>query len=83
MPCSKCRTARHYGAGRNTRFCSFYTTLGRVSPKQTQLKVGDLGVGGRDGRHALVTLHGKGGKIRQCPLLPDIERVLAEQVGAY
>ena len=56
-----------------------YNTGARVS-EATQLKVGDLGVGGRDGRHALVTLHGKGGKIRQCPLLPDIERVLAEQV---
>ena len=57
-----------------------YNTGARVS-EATQLKVGDLGVGGRDGRHALVTLHGKGGKIRQCPLLPDIERVLAEQVA--
>ena len=56
-----------------------YNTGARVS-EATQLKVGDLGVGGRDGRHVLVTLHGKGGKIRQCPLLPDIERVLAEQV---
>ena len=57
-----------------------YNTGARVS-EATQLKVGDLGVGGRDGRHALVTLHGKGGKIRQCPILPDIERVLAEQVA--
>lgn len=45
-----------------------------------QLRVGDLQVGRRDGGHALVTLHGKGGKIRQCPLRPDIERVLIELV---
>ena len=49
----------------------------RVS-EATQLKVGDLQVGGRGTDHALVTLHGKGGKIRQCPVLPDSERALAE-----
>ena len=52
-----------------------YKTGARVS-EVTQLRVGDLEVGRRDGGHALVTLHGKGGKIRQCPLRPDIERVL-------
>ena len=57
-----------------------YNTGARVS-EAAQLKVGDLGVSDRDGRHALVTLHGKGGKTRQCPLLPDVERVLVEQVA--
>lgn len=56
-----------------------YNTGARVS-EATGLRVGDLQVGGRDGRHALVTLHGKGGKIRQCPLLPDTERALEELI---
>ena len=56
-----------------------YKTGARVS-EAVQLKVGDLQVGRRDGGHALVTLHGKGRKIRQCPLRPETERVLAELV---
>ena len=56
-----------------------YNTGARVS-EATGLRVGDLQLGGRDGRHALVTLHGKGGRIRQCPLLPETERTLAELV---
>ncbi len=62
---------------RNT--CKSYRTGARVS-EAAQLRVGDLQVGRRDGGHALVTLHGKGGKIRQCPLRPKIERVLFELV---
>ena len=42
--------------------------------------MGDLQIGRRDGGHALVTLHGMGGKVRQCPLRPEIERVLVELV---
>ena len=56
-----------------------YHTGARVS-EATQLKLGDLQVGRRGADHALVTLHGKGGKIRQCPLLPDSERALSELV---
>ena len=56
-----------------------YNTGARVS-EATQLRVGDLQVGHRDGNHALATLHGKGGKIRQCPLRPEVERALAELV---
>ena len=56
-----------------------YNTGARVS-EATQLRVGDLQVGRRDGNHALATLHGKGGKIRQCPLRPEVERALAELV---
>ena len=56
-----------------------YNTGARVS-ESTQLVVGNLQVGRRDGRHALVTIHGKGGKIRQCPLWPHTERTLAELV---
>ena len=56
-----------------------YKTGARVS-EAIQLRAGDLLVGRRDGGHALVTLHGKGGKIRQCPLPPETESVLAELV---
>ena len=56
-----------------------YNTGARVS-EATGLRVGDLQVGDRDGRHALVTLHGKGGKIRQCPLLPQTQHAVAELI---
>ena len=55
-----------------------YNTGARVS-EAAQLRAGDLQIG-RGGRHALTTLHGKGGRTRQCPLLPDTERVLADLV---
>ena len=54
-----------------------YNTGARVS-EATALMVRDLEPGGRDGRHALVTLHGKGGKRRRCPLWPRSEGALAE-----
>ena len=56
-----------------------YNTGARVS-EATQLRIGDLQVGHTDGYHALATLRGKGGKIRQCPLLPGTECALAELV---
>ena len=56
-----------------------YKTGARVS-EATQPRVGDLRVECRDGGHALATLHGKGRKVRECPLLPDTERVMAELV---
>ena len=56
-----------------------YNTGARVS-EATALVVRDLELGGRGGRHALVTLLGKGGKRRQCPLWPWTEGVLAELV---
>lgn len=55
-----------------------YNTGARVS-EATHLKVSDLQIG-RDSEHALVTLHGKGGKTRQCPLWPETEDVLANQI---
>ena len=56
-----------------------YNTGARAS-EATQLKVGDLQVGRGHGGHAIATLHGKGGKIRQCPLRPKTEKILAELV---
>ena len=56
-----------------------YNTGARVS-EATRLQVGDLDLGRRDGGHALVTLCGKGGKIRQCPLWPRTENALGELV---
>ncbi|MDE0416280.1 MAG: tyrosine-type recombinase/integrase [bacterium] len=56
-----------------------YNSGARVS-EATGLVAGDLQIGRRDGGHALVTIHGKGGKRRQCPLWPRTERVLARLV---
>jgi len=56
-----------------------YNTGARVS-EATQLKVQDLALDRDRGGHDLATLHGKGGKTRQCPLWPETERVLAEQI---
>jgi site-specific recombinase XerD len=56
-----------------------YNTGARVS-EATQLKVRDLKFGRSNGGHDLATLQGKGGKIRQCPLWPETERVLANEV---
>ena len=72
------RTTRH-GRIEYAILLFLYKTGARVS-EATQLRVGDLQIGRRDGGHALVTLHGKGGKVRQCPLRPEIERVLVELV---
>ena len=54
-----------------------YNTGARVS-EAAQLRVSDLQLPGRHGRLALVTLHGKGGKTRRCPILPETGNVLAE-----
>ena len=58
----------------------FLRHVGARVSEATDLRVGDVQVGLRDGRHPLVTLHGKGGKIRQCPLLPDTEVALGELI---
>lgn len=57
-----------------------YNTGARVS-EAIQLKVRDLQIGGGNGGHDLVTLHGKGGRLRQCPLWPETERVLAGEIA--
>ena len=56
-----------------------YNTGARVS-EAAQLKVRDLQIGRGNGGHDLATLHGKGGKMRQCPLWPETERVLADEI---
>lgn len=58
----------------------FLRHVGARVSEVTGLRVGDVHVDQRDGRHSLVTLHGKGGKTRQCPLLADTERALAQLV---
>ena len=55
----------------------FYNTGARVS-ETTQLVAGDLQIGRRGGGQALVNIHGKGGKHRQCPLWPRTEAALTE-----
>ena len=56
-----------------------YNTGARVS-EVTQLKVQDLQLGRSNSGYDLVTLYGKGGKTRQCPLWPETERVLAGEI---
>ena len=56
-----------------------YNTGARVS-EATRVKVGDLELGRGDGAHTLVTLRGKGGKLRQCPLWPRTVNALGELV---
>ena len=56
-----------------------WNTGARVS-EAAALEVGDFDPGSGGG-HALVTLHGKGGKRRQCPLWPRTVKVLAELVA--
>ena len=41
----------------------------------------DLQIGRANSGHDLATLHGKGGKTRQCPLWAETERVLADQIA--
>ena len=55
-----------------------YNTGARVS-EATELKVRDLQIGRGNSGHDLATLHGKGGKTRQCPLWAETERVLADE----
>ena len=69
--------AKPQGRNEHGLLLFLYNTGARVS-EATQLRMADLQIGRRDGGHALVNLHGKGGKIRQCPLWPRTERVLAE-----
>jgi integrase/recombinase XerD len=56
-----------------------YNTGARVS-EATKLKVRDLQIGRGNGGHDLATLHGKGGKTRQCPLWQETERVLVDEI---
>ena len=53
-----------------------YNTGARVS-EAIQMKVRDLQIDRSVHDHALVTLRGKGGKVRQCPLWPETKRALA------
>ena len=59
----------------------FLVNTGARVSEATGLRVGDIAFGQGAGNFALVTLHGKGGKVRQCPLWKDTEQVLAEQVA--
>ena len=69
----------HRGRIEHALLLFLYNSAARVS-EVTELKVGDLQIARRDGAHALVTLHGKGGKVRQCPLWPRTERELVPLV---
>lgn len=57
-----------------------YNTGARVS-EATQLRACDLQIGSRKSGHDLAILQGKGGRTRHCPLWPETERVLAEEIS--
>lgn len=57
-----------------------YNTGARVS-EATQLRACDLQIGSWKSGHDLAILQGKGGRTRHCPLWPETERVLAEEIS--
>ena len=59
-----------------------YCTGARVS-EAVQLKVGDLQLDSAELGFSFVSLRGKGGKTRLCPLLTPTARVLAEAVAGH
>jgi integrase/recombinase XerD len=67
------------GRGEYALLLFLYNTGARVS-EATQLKVRDLQIGHDNGSHDLATLHGKGGRMRQCPLWPETARVLTDAI---
>ncbi|RUW67831.1 tyrosine-type recombinase/integrase [Mesorhizobium sp. M2A.F.Ca.ET.067.02.1.1] len=71
------RTLR--GRAEHALLLFLYNTGARVS-EATRLQVGDLQISRHRDNHALVTLHGKGNKIRQCPLWPRTEDTLSELI---
>ena len=54
-----------------------FNTGARVS-EAVGVKASDLQLHQNSSRHAIVTLHGKGGRVRQCPLWPKTAELLAE-----
>lgn len=67
------------GRGEYALLLFLYNTGARVS-EVAELKVQDLQIGSRNRGHDIATLHGKGGKTRQCPLWPETERVLTDEI---
>jgi integrase/recombinase XerD len=57
-----------------------YNTGARVT-EAAQMKVRDLQIGSDTGGYDLATLHGKGGRLRQCPLWPETEHALAGEIA--
>ena len=55
----------------------FLYNTGTRASEVAMLRVCDIHFAQPNERHALVTVHGKGGKIRQCPLWPKTEKALS------
>ena len=72
--------ATQQGRREHSLLLFLYHSGARVS-EAAQLTVGDLQLAGQGGGHALVTLRGKGGKLRRCPLLNSSQRALANLVA--
>ena len=56
-----------------------YNTGARVT-EAAHLKVRDLNLARAQGGHDLAILNGKGGKVRQCPLWSETEKILAAEI---
>lgn len=65
------------GRRERTLLLFLYSTGARAT-EAAQLKVGNLQLSEDGHGHSLVTLRGKGGKTRLCPLLPGAARALAD-----
>ena len=74
------RTPPHRRAGASAPCSCSSTTRGPRASEAAQLTVGGLQLAGNGPGHSLVTLRGKGGKTRLCPLLPASARALAQLV---
>ena len=59
----------------------FLVNSGARVSEATELQIRDLEFSQRNSGFASVTLHGKGGKVRQCPLWTETEQVLADLVA--
>ena len=68
---------RHRGRIEHAMLLFLYNTGARVS-EAVRVRVSDFCLDEQDERHTLVVLHGKGGKVRQCPLWPRTMQLLAQ-----
>lgn len=69
-------TSKPQGKIEHALLVFLFNTGARVS-EAIGVKVSDLQLHQNSSRHAIVTLHGKGGRVRQCPIWPKTAELLA------
>ena len=72
-------TSKPQGRIEHALLVFLYNSGARVS-EAIRVQAGDLRLHQHSNRHALVTLYGKGGRVRQCPLWPKTSDLLAELI---